>query len=166
MRPHCLVFPQKSMRRVLRIRFFRLCLNSCLFEGTLGQNCITFISYFIILSISYLKGAHVWKMCWVLFSLCTVSIEASSNHRKESASESVKLKKWGPNKIRKVKEMKPQQKGKIKTRKLKETRPERSEKLKKSLGKPSNTTLRILSVEKGGVTPQIRNPFFAEIFIR
>ena len=31
-----------------------------------------------------------------------------------------------------------------------------------ALGKPSNTTLRILSVKGGGSTPQIRNPLFAE----
>ena len=34
------------------------------------------------------------------------------------------------------------------------------------LGAPSNTTLRILSVKGGGGTPQIRNPLFAENFIR
>ena len=32
----------------------------------------------------------------------------------------------------------------------------------KNLGKGSNTTLRILSVKRGGGAPQIRNPLFAE----
>ena len=32
----------------------------------------------------------------------------------------------------------------------------------KNLGKGSNTTLRILSVKRGGGAPQIRNPLFTE----
>ena len=36
----------------------------------------------------------------------------------------------------------------------------------KYLGARSNTTLRILSVKGGGGTPQIRNPLFAENFVR
>ena len=35
-----------------------------------------------------------------------------------------------------------------------------------ALGRPSNTTLRVLCVKGGGTTPQIRNPLFAEKKIR